>query len=184
MESAATNALWSKTRLLEAGYIVEDLSCQMCGIANDTIHHRLWECTHPKASEARRECAKEAVIRRALQAGPTSLLYNCGILDHPADRVPPPAEEIIWRYVRYGVTDVLPQPAVPFIRLSGDIYVDGHASNTGVRECDRATWAAVELDSTNNVAAYVSGTVPATMLQNSQGGEYWAAEQAVAAIND
>ena len=41
VESAATNALWPKTRLKEAGYVVEDTRCQMCWAAEDTIHHRL-----------------------------------------------------------------------------------------------------------------------------------------------
>ena len=69
---AVSNAVRTRTRLFEAGYVVEDTRCELCGEGEDTLHHRLWLCSAPCAVQARCTAGTEAIIREASAAGPTS----------------------------------------------------------------------------------------------------------------
>ena len=40
---AATDAIWPRTRLAEAGYEIDPM-CEKCGQEPDTLHHRIWKC--------------------------------------------------------------------------------------------------------------------------------------------
>ena len=42
------NSLWTRARADEAGYIVDSLICPLCQLANDTLWHRLYQCTAPQ----------------------------------------------------------------------------------------------------------------------------------------
>ena len=44
---AVSNAVWTKTRRRDAGYNVPGTLCELCGEAEDTLHHRLWFCSAP-----------------------------------------------------------------------------------------------------------------------------------------
>eukprot|EP00959_Pyramimonas_sp_CCMP1952_P227757 4761973-Pyramimonas_sp.AAC.1 len=37
-------ALWTKCRAAEHGYILPDVLCPMCGLEQDAMFHRLWMC--------------------------------------------------------------------------------------------------------------------------------------------
>ena len=72
------DAIWTQTRLDDAGYDV-DTKCQKCGLAEDTIHHRVWQCTHPPIAAIRKSVAKPELIQEALTAGPKSMWFNRGL---------------------------------------------------------------------------------------------------------
>ena len=38
-----TGGVWDKPRLQEAGYVVDDHGCELCG-ERDSLEHRLWTC--------------------------------------------------------------------------------------------------------------------------------------------
>ena len=136
--AVVTNSVWTRSRLHEAGYMVPDTCCEMCGLQTDTLFHRLWECTNDLVVAGRLLHADQALQRRATAAGPTSSFFVHGMLPHPCDSVPPPANFAF-------TAESLGQP-VPsnLVRLSGKVFADGHASKTGICGLDRASWALVE----------------------------------------
>ena len=50
-KAAACDAIWTRTRLRDAGYLLEDVSCPLCGTQEDTLHHRVWNCLHASCVE-------------------------------------------------------------------------------------------------------------------------------------
>ena len=50
---------WTRDRAEKAGYVVESTVCPLCQTAQDSVFHRVWECTHPEAKEARDGIAPE-----------------------------------------------------------------------------------------------------------------------------
>ena len=52
--------------------------------------------------EARPQATNAATIARAVQHGDESLINNKGIIDHPGDRLPPPAKETVFELFHNG----------------------------------------------------------------------------------
>ena len=90
----ACNAVWTLTRAAEAGYDLESTTCSLCGEHDDTIHHRIWCCSHPTVKKASEEAVPASVIQAAAKAGPYSVLYNRGIFAHPEQVWPTPAQDV------------------------------------------------------------------------------------------
>merc|ERR1712110_73712 len=67
-----------------------DSVCPLCGNHPDTMWHRLWKCDHPDVVAIRMDLDL-ALVRRATEAGPSSLLYTRGWMVHPADAWPRPS---------------------------------------------------------------------------------------------
>jgi ribonuclease HI len=44
MRCAACAGIWTKQRLLDANYVVDDVSCPLCDDGPDTDFHRIWQC--------------------------------------------------------------------------------------------------------------------------------------------
>ena len=170
---AVSNAVWTKTRLRDAGYVVPDTLCELCGEAEDTLHHRLWLCCAPCVMQARCAAATEAVMRDAVAAGPTSTFFQHALLPHPSDVAPGPAASGIqwWSHNWPDDCGVGPQ-------LGGDVFADGHASRTGIDGMNRASWALVQLDHDGSDCAWVRGVVPACLPQAAQAAEFCAAAYA------
>ena len=166
--AVVTNSVWTRCRLLVAGDLVPDTCCEICGLQPDTLFHRLWECTNDSVVAGRLLHADQALLRRAKAAGPTSSFFVHGMLPHPCESVPPPAN-FAFTAERHG------QP-VPsnLMRLSGKVFADGHASKTGICGLDRASWALVEIALDGLVTAVVRGVVPAGYPQTSQASEFFA----------
>jgi len=100
--AAGCNALWTRTRVKKAGYILESTKCELCEKEEDTIHHRLYMCTHPKALEARQAVAKkmtkdedgvwwpraQKVLDEAIASGSEDPLFLHAVFPHPSDLHP------------------------------------------------------------------------------------------------
>jgi len=43
------NALWTRKRLKDSGYEIESTLCELYGLEEDTIHHRLYMCKNDKS---------------------------------------------------------------------------------------------------------------------------------------
>ena len=166
--AVVTHSLWTRTRLHEAGYVVPDTRCELCGLQEDTLFHRLWECSHPQVVAGRTLHADQAFLCRVLAAGPTSSFFSHGMLPHPCDSGPR-AADFTYTAERHG------QPMLDdSVQLGGIVFADGHASKTGICGLDRASWALVELDLDSNVIAIVRGVVPGEYPQTSQAAEFFA----------
>ena len=163
--TVSTNALWSKDKLIAAGYEVESPMCDMCGQHRDSLHHRLWLCEHPAAVAARRKAATPALIAKAIEAGPESSLYCHSILPHPCDLLPLPS--ISGANKCAAVHD-----GAAVTHVEGSVFADGHATRTGIRGMDRASWAMVQVSENCEEQAVFIGAVSAALPQTAQAAEY------------
>ena len=73
LRSVTCGAVWSQVRLQDAGYDVS-AACPLCGLAPDTIHHRVWMC--PCSEEARQELASRKLISEAVAAGEGDIMFH------------------------------------------------------------------------------------------------------------
>ena len=91
--------VWTATRAEEAGYVIESNLCQLCGLQPDTLEHRLLDC--PECHDVR---SKHRAAFRTMKACINSdkLLRTRGIMVHPADSYPPPAQEGNIKVVKPG----------------------------------------------------------------------------------
>ena len=62
--TVATNALWTRQRLSDAGYEVDDTMCERCGTDEDTLHHRLWRCPDDQCVKMRWDAIKHSPLAR------------------------------------------------------------------------------------------------------------------------
>ena len=46
-KALATGALWTRGRMQQCGYLVDD-RCPLCGEGTDTVLHRIWQCAETK----------------------------------------------------------------------------------------------------------------------------------------
>ena len=53
----AVNTVWTKRRAKIAGCLIESDLCEMCGRAEDTLHHRNQVCTDPPSGCSRVQIA-------------------------------------------------------------------------------------------------------------------------------
>ena len=146
MLSLACNAIWTRSRLAEAGYELDDCCC-LCRAGRDTMFHRLYEREATK--EQRGTLACPGLLQRALLAGGDSVLYTRGILQHPAEWWPRAAcdetgafevwSEMAWKPV--ALEDLAGLGA-----FAGAVYEDGSCSTEVFRELRRAGWGVVAVD--------------------------------------
>jgi len=169
-----TSGVWTLERASQAGYEVEDLSCQLCNKAPDTLQHRIVEC--PAVAHIRDKFPGTARrIQRNVSNDP--FLNLQGILDHPADSLPQPLKEggttIEWN-------EDIPEACRSEDQLGGGwSFVDGSASRHPVRELCRASWAAIFEDKDGSHQASVSGPVWQHLPQTPQSAEYLGATAAI-----
>ena len=100
---AVTRASWTRERAKAAGYDL-DSRCELCQLAEDTLHRRIWVC--PSSQEARGRFARAWLQREARQeASCTSDFFCRGWQDHPGDRFPQPTAETRVAMVRFDGRD-------------------------------------------------------------------------------
>ena len=66
LRQLATDSVWTCADLARHGYPVSPM-CPLCGLAPDTLKHRVWECTHPE------------VVKIRLDAGGTREVVNMAV---------------------------------------------------------------------------------------------------------
>ena len=167
----ATNAIWTRRRFADSGYVVPDARCQLCHAADDTLHHRLWHCQAPAAVSIRRHTAKHGLVEHACRAGEGSSLYNYGIFQHPGDFMPRPNSTGMEWMIHDGKIGRPGDGSSPPM-LTGYVFSGGHCSCEKVQEANRASWGLVQTDSTGKQQAWVRGTVPDHYQQSAQAAEF------------
>ena len=160
--SVAIGSWWTTGRWAKAGYKIDDC-CPLCSsrLEPDSIWHRLWRC--PATKDLREPRAVAAVARRAVQAGPTSVLYSTGLVPNPSATAPGPAD------TAFG--DQLVGEA-PWEAGQGELFWDGSATTIEVEGCNRASWAAVQYKPQEKAPhRVVRGVVPSCYPQTAQAAE-------------
>ena len=113
------------------------------------MHHRWWCC--PATEALREELTSKATRRRAKDAGPASLLYSCGLVEHPDCRLVGPSDDLCqrigmrrddgsWEEKEFDGT--VPDE----LQKLSFIFVDGSCTTESLAERRRAAWAVVWAD--------------------------------------
>ena len=155
----ACDGFWPKTRLAEAGYILDDTLCDLCRAATDTMHHRIYEC--PGASFLRDTLVDPLELEELLTDAHAHPWQTRAVRPHPGAAAPPPRAagvEFI-AYTDAGHT------------FGGDIFIDGSCM-PGQPGLARAGFAAIEVDASGRTLGAVYGTVPPHLPQTSGAAEH------------
>lgn len=169
----ASNSVWCKDRLAEAGYTLDNTLCDLCGEAEDSLHHRLWECTNQQVTIARGATVKQYTFDTVRKEERNSILCCHALLPHFADNMPLPAgPRWLWGTDEIKGCDGLGDAIDTFV---GPTLMDGHCSRTRIKGCDRASWAVVNVDTQAAPVKWLVGTVPVAFPQTPQAAEYFAA---------
>ena len=176
--SVASGALWTRSRLHDAGY-ADSWLCPLCNEKPDTEFHRWWEC--PASAAERLRLTSQETRDRAMLAGQQSLLYSRGVVEHPDEWLPLPAEDVRQRFHMKHSDGTWSDEAfcgsIPTALRSSeyDLYTDGSCSTEPLAERRRASWAVVWADLDGTEIGRLNGVVPRGMPQTPQAAEYLAA---------
>eukprot|EP00959_Pyramimonas_sp_CCMP1952_P388647 8143314-Pyramimonas_sp.AAC.1 len=165
IRALACNAIWTPGRAIRCGYDISDV-CPFCG-DRDSLHHRLWVCSH--CADVRAEVADA-------DAADYSANFFChAALAHPADILPRPCVDgqVQFKWFR----DELDGPEGPEDVQDGAIWplILG-------RELARASWAITVHDTAGELLGAVSGPVWDRYPQTPQAGEWLARGMAGALV--
>ncbi len=168
--SVACNAVMTYSRAVALGYMVQDI-CPMCGCAGDTIRHRVWECQHPDAVEARRRAAPDWLIDEVRRRPCTQARWTTGVIPHPGDIWPRPSADANPTAV-YDGDGERPLSADCIPRLRGQVYVDGSCTNHVIRDLRRAGTSIVTMGHDDAPLWRIRLPLPSPMPQTSQAAEF------------
>ena len=87
---AFCGATWTQDRAIRAGHAVEDPVCPLCGSQADSLPHRVFDCKHVDAVDARSK-HRWAVARMKENVGSDPLFAFRAIWNHPAPAAQAPA---------------------------------------------------------------------------------------------
>ena len=157
------DGIWDKPRLREAGYLLDNLRCDLCD-HEDSLQHRLWGC---KATESLR---KELI-------GDKYLAWLHSVSDDPREAVRIKlAKKGLCRYPANGQ----PRPATEGSAHKGNtarmlsaerVAIDGHCTCEFHPALNRASWSIVGLDPDENEPLEVTGPVWASLPQTGAAAE-------------
>ena len=180
-KSAATMGIWTQTRLKDAGCEIEDTKCPMCHLAEDTIQHRCWLCTHPEVKKAR-DRNSSPVLRawaaeEVSEPGQQDLFWVTGLFPHPVGKWPLAAKDNL---VQVTDSEGRRMQLAETSFGGGAVCADGSATRSIVPEMRRATWAAVFMNKGSfQPRVVISGTVPRSLPQTAACAEHCALAMAI-----
>ena len=173
VETFLLDGIWTKTRLHEAGYDVDDTLCPLCGVEDDTLDHRLFRCCHGDFEARRKEHLHHKTrlwldSSRNTRMDPDNrhreesarLLARRGLTRHPALHQPPPAAE---GADFFGDTDEA--------FSCGIAFSDGSCTRPFHPALARASWAAGAIDNDGNLIGVAHGPVWRNLPQTSPTAE-------------
>jgi len=146
--------------LMHWGYAVSGL-CPYCG-QPDTVFHRVFVCPHFAAERA--DLCPQRLLREAIAAGPSSLLFSRGWIPHPSRYItthPPATFECC--YEVGGVPQMQPftfDPNLP-------IYGDGSGSDPSQPAVARASLAIAQIDGEGCPLKVLTLAVPSGLPQSA-----------------
>ncbi len=163
LRAFVTQGIWSTNRLCAVGYDV-DPSCPHCGCENDTLHHKLFECT---ATETLREAYFQAdELRRVLDSEDAPVLLQ-GFQLLPQRLHQPPAGLGHEQYESWTLTG---EPLESVLR--GEVFTDGSCVKEGPVTWHRTGWAVCKIDERGQLLAWARGVVGRQLPQTSPASEH------------
>jgi len=130
----------------------------------DTVYHRIFTC--PFFGEERRTLVPRHVLAKALAAGPSSLLFNCGWVEVPCDVVTQAQADGTMYSFFVGPDESEAVGPVPFSPLL-PIYGDGSGLRPGHPIVARAGFSISQFDERGNHLVTARSPVPSFLPQNA-----------------
>ena len=175
LASVVADAVWTRDRAFHCGYNVQNC-CPLCGVQGDTTHHRVWEC--PKTEEVRKKLPRW-LVHEANQASKADRFWTTGVFPHPGDRCARPGSTLDSCCEEFHCGNATEIEDISNWKLHGHVYVDGSCTRHGIRELQRASFAAVVFDGEEGVKKVVRALVPAPLPQSPQAAEFAALATAI-----
>ena len=182
------DGIWTRTRLQQAGYVVDSLLCDLCGLEPDTLDHRMYRCTAPEAVQARTKAAGRTGLRdlpfSREMTDADKLLWLRGISLHPVHFVPPVPDEALFRVSVDGAEVEGAIQSEDLRCLSGDLFWDGSCRSNVLRpdegsrpafripELARSTWAVTQVTPAGEPLRVYSGVVWNAYCHTPQAAEH------------
>ena len=178
LRQLVTDSIWTCSDLARYGYPVSPL-CPLCGLEPDTLKHRIWQCTHPGAREARAEAGGSADL--VSQAMGMDEHQSCRSWCRPLSfNHPPPTsghwlEHAVWHAnngAEGGEVCWVPcDPAGWRLRPDMRCFTDGSCSQAVWSTGARAGWGVVIMDGSSPKYRGL-GPVVQEWAQTAQAGEW------------
>ena len=150
-----TNGICTSQLYCQLGYAIDPV-CARCGLALDTIYHRLYTCTSSE-ERARRNLGSK-LFEEAIVAGPKSLLFTRALLPMPRVDKCPSVTHV--RYINV-TSDTI------FDARDGEVYIDGSCSGPTWFTLARAGFAIVQINQQGDIVRAIYGSLPSRLPQNS-----------------
>jgi hypothetical protein len=152
--------------------MIDSPLCEYCGLL-DTLHHRVWTCTHSEHLLLN----VPAWVLRNVQAAPVGALRYTRLLARNPPRLTPPAPVVpraVWSVYQDGIPVDLEGVPPPF-ELTSEHVVAGDGSAVNTRHVwSRAIWAVAIGSKVSGQLLYgVRGSVPGLLPQNSSIAEHY-----------
>ena len=172
LKAAVCQALWTRDRAHDGGYLPPSLLCPLCQCL-DSLFHRIWKCQAAGPLTMRMQHSSQAT-RALVQSDPRLLQWTTGLVPMPDVPEPSIHSDII---VKDATGQVVNLSDVVFNQ--GVVVGDGSASRLAIPELNRAAFALAWLRAEDLALVYtVQGAVPACFPQTSQAAENLAPAQA------
>ena len=86
IKSANVGGLWTRDRSAAAGHKTST-SCPLCLVCQDSLRHRVWQCQHPQAVQARKLHSPQWFTEIACAPGNSAdTSWVNGLMRHPCDK--------------------------------------------------------------------------------------------------
>ena len=167
--SASCDAIWTRVRAREAGYSIPSILCELCGLAEDTLDHRICGCTAEKVVEARAAACPPWFLRLMGDGSEDPIKLTKGIILHPAHLVPAPSSDKGCRFMDADGNDL-----ASLVGFGGEVFIDGSCTQHKVHELRRASWSVRAVDDQGLSKDMVIGPVWAPLPQTPQAAEFCA----------
>ena len=173
-----TGAVCTKVDLVAMGYEVDNL-CPKCGLAEDTLHHRLWVCADPEVEAVRSTFPFSLVEAARAEAPHVSCMFRCRRV---GEGLPfPVAGHILEHCTAHRLVDEQWQ-SIGLERLNPDwvrshnvhLFTDGSCVREEWAGSQRAGWGVVGVAG-GRLAFEAYGPVPAPQPQTAPAAEWCAA---------
>ena len=83
LRRAFQSAIFTLDRMKECGYEVPDTRCPMCRSTSDSVHHRIFECTHPDVASIRADLFSGAMLAEASRLNPIVSINGWSSASYP-----------------------------------------------------------------------------------------------------
>ncbi len=175
--AVACGAIMTYSKAAAAGYLVDD-ACPLCGRRGDTMVHRIWQCQHPTAVEARNAAVPRWLQDEFARAADTATnqFWTTAFIPHPADEWPAPIAdtEMQYEWAGEGGPGVHDRDGDGRPLLHGSLYVDGSCTTSPFHELRRAATTVVQWAPEQPGGWRLQLPLPRYIVQSSQAAEYCA----------